>query len=101
MANQVISDICIPRMETSISYRFIQQTLIKMNIGKIRKIVEIPLKNEKDYKRVLITLQWHNFNPRSQIVHQRLEEGKNVKIVYDNPWYWKMVMGRPNKLHIQ
>ena len=90
----IISNVCIPRMETSISNRFVYQILLKLNIGKINKIVEIPLKNEKDFKRVMITIQWHQYNPRSQFVQKRLCDGKNIKIVYDNPWYWKMVAGR-------
>lgn len=94
MTHPVISNVCIPRMETSISYRYIHQILLKLNIGKINKITEIPLKNEKDFKRVMITIQWHQYNPRSIFVQKRLCDGKNIKIVYDSPWYWKMVAGR-------
>jgi hypothetical protein len=96
----IVSDLCIPRIERNISYKYIQQVLFKLNVGKIQSIVEIPLKNEEDYKRVLITVQWHRFNPTSLTVRKRLDEGKSIKVVYDSPWYWKIVEGRssPSRL---
>ena len=39
---------CIPRVENFTNKDFVYKTLCKINAGKIKKIVEKPLKNEKN-----------------------------------------------------
>lgn len=86
--------ICIPRIENHIKKEYIKNKLQGLNLGQILKITETPLRSDADYKRVFISLNWDPRDDRSQYVYDRLKTGENVKLLYDPPWYWKMVASR-------
>ena len=52
--------LCIPRMDTSTSIDFIITTFNRLNLCKINKIIELPLKNTIGYKRVILNVVWHH-----------------------------------------
>lgn len=91
------NSICIPRIDTSIPKSLIVKTFEKLNIGRLEGVIEIPFKDSNRYKRIIVKIEW-NDSDRSKYMLSRLEEGKNVKIVYDlpRPWFWICV---PNRLH--
>jgi hypothetical protein len=80
------STICIPKVETTLSKEYIYKKLCSFNIGRIDRIIEVPLRNDPTHKRLIIKLHWHN---ESQ-VKSHLEEHGDIKLVYDMPWYWKV-----------
>jgi len=90
--NLQVESICIPRVDISISKDFIYNTLSELRIGKIHKIIEIPLRNEFSYKRIIIKIQWNNNESITQNIKKHLYESGSFKIVYDMPWYWKIVL---------
>jgi|UniRef100_A0A6C0DKM7 hypothetical protein len=90
--NLQVESICIPRVDISISKDFIYNTLSELRIGKIHKIIEIPLRNEFSYKRIIIKIQWNNNEPITHNIKKHLYETGSFKIVYDMPWYWKIVL---------
>ena len=52
-------------------------------------------KGEK-YKRVFVHFEyWYN-TEEAQKAKARLEEGKELKIVYDDPWFWKVSINKVN-----
>jgi hypothetical protein len=81
---------CIPRIDASIERSYISNIFSKLNIGYIERINEIPLRNDNTHKRVIIKIQW-NQTPISERIQTRLKADESVKIVYDTPWYWKIV----------
>lgn len=83
--------ICIPRVENVTNKDFVYQTLCKINAGKIKKIVEKPLKNEKNYKRLLIKMSINQHNQTGAYILDRFSKGENIKVVYDNQEYWRVV----------
>lgn len=83
--------ICIPRVENVTNKYFVYQTLCKINAGKIKKIVEKPLKNEKNYKRLLIKMSINQHNQTGAYILDRFSKGENIKVVYDNQEYWRVV----------
>jgi signal recognition particle subunit SEC65 len=85
------NNICIPRMENNIDRKQIFNIFKKLNIGYIEKIIEIPLKNENEYKRVIIKIKWNN-SEQTQKIQTRLQNGEPVNIVYELPWFWKIVL---------
>ena len=87
-----VESICIPRVDISISKDFIYNILSELRIGKIHKIIEIPLRNDFTYKRIIIKIQWNNNEPITQNIKKHLYETGSFKIVYDMPWYWKIVL---------
>jgi hypothetical protein len=86
--------ICIPRIERDTSIEYIKKIFMKLQIGEIIKITETPLKSDNDYKRVFIKIKWNLLQPGSNYMHDRLNSGDNLKIVYEMPWYWKIVASR-------
>lgn len=86
--------ICIPRIEREVSKEYIKNKLKGLNLGTIIKIAETPLKSDIDYKRVFVTLKWDPIDDKSRYVYNRIKSGENVKVLYDPPWYWKMVASR-------
>jgi len=86
--------ICIPRIERDTPIEYIKKIFMKLQIGEIIKITETPLKSDNDYKRVFIKIKWNLLQPGSNYIHDRLNSGDNLKIVYEMPWYWKIVASR-------
>jgi len=89
-----MSSICIPRIESSISKEYIYKTLTDLQIGYIHKITEIPLRNDPTHKRIIISINW-NKNPKSENIQKILANSGCLKLVYDMPWYWKIVTTHP------
>jgi hypothetical protein len=89
-----MSSICIPRVELSVTKDYIYKTLMNLQIGNIEKIIEIPLRNDPTHKRIIIKLNW-NKNSSSLNMQKILRTSGSVKLVYDMPWYWKIVTTYP------
>ena len=88
------TSLCIPRMESKTSKEFILQTMNKLQIGRIEKITEIPLRNDPKHKRVIIKVRWTPSENTTNIL-SRLENDQTIKVVYEWPWFWKMVSTHP------
>lgn len=89
--NKHYASLCIPRISTDIPKEFVYNTLKGINIGYITKLTEIPLKNDPSQKRVMIKI-CYNKNDKSEEIHKQLAENGSIKLVYDMPWYWKIVV---------
>jgi hypothetical protein len=87
--------LCIPKIESSITKDFIHKTLLKLKIGYIQNIIEIPLRNNPNYKRIIIKISWNEKDTSSNNIKNMLFEQGSIKIVYDMPWYWKIVIFHP------
>lgn len=89
--------LCIPRIFGIMSDEYIKNIFQKAKLGIIRRVDIIHRKNERgeDYKRVFIHFnRWFTDNPAAVNARQRLLEGKDIKIVYDNPWFWKVSVSK-------
>ena len=80
--------ICIPRVNSDVSRQKIFEIFSSLRIGFIDKISEIPLKNDETGKRIVIKFRSWVDTPLSQKIKDRLDSNKDIKIVYNNPWYW-------------
>jgi len=83
-------NLCIPRIDSTMSTDYIYKKLCNLNVGKIDKLTEIPLKNDSTHKRILFRVIWKN-NEMSSKMQENLQRYNSVKLVYDMPWYWKIV----------
>ena len=90
--------LCIPRMENMISRDYIFQIFSRLKIGKIEHINEIPLRNDKKHKRVIIRIHWNETTENAKNMLQRLDNKETLKIVHDYPWYWKVVSTAPQNV---
>lgn len=88
--------LCIPRVFANISEVRIRNVFNELSLGQISRIdmIERRADNGDVYKRVFIHFdKWFN-NIDAQTTRQRLISGKDIKIVYDNPWFWKVSANR-------
>ena len=86
-----MNQICIPRMKNEIKREEIYSVFKKLYIGIIERMTEIPLKNDEEHKRVIIRIKW-NDTEQSKNIQTRLINGEPINIVYELPWFWKIVL---------
>jgi hypothetical protein len=82
--------LCIPRVFSNIGEARIRKIFEDISIGRIEEIDII--KGNKN-NRVFIHLTWNN-TPDAQFVRNQVMTGKDVKIIYDEPWYWMISAAR-------
>lgn len=80
--------LCIPRVNKDVKKQKIFEVFGALKVGFIDKITEIPLRNDDTGKRVVIKFRTWVDTPLSQRIMMRLDSGNDIKIVYDNPWFW-------------
>jgi len=85
-----IPSLCIPRVFPNISEARIRKTFEDIFIGRIEKIDII--KGDK-FNRVFVHLSWNNTSD-ALYVRNQVMTGKDVKIVYDGPWFWMVSASR-------
>jgi len=86
-----IPSICIPRVHPKVSKQQILRIFQKLDFGQIEKVDIIYKKGSKgeDYKRIFLHFKSWNEDEYSCLYRDRLLSGKDIKIVYDFPWFWK------------
>jgi hypothetical protein len=89
-----MSSICIPRIDSSIPKDYVYRIINNLQVGNIEKITEIPLRNDPTHKRIIIKINW-NRNIKSLNIQKMLLNTGSIKLVYDMPWYWKIVTTHP------
>ena len=84
--------ICIPRVFNNISDKKIRQVFDELNLGKISRIDIKERKNEKGevFNRVYIHFEKWFWNEDAQTARRKLILGKEIKIIYDKPLFWKV-----------
>ena len=78
----------ISRVDANIPRSKIFETFSNLKIGFIDRIIEKPFNDDSHGKFVIIKFRTWVDTPLSQKILSRFDEGKDIKIVYDNPWYW-------------
>ena len=88
--------LCIPRVFNNITEAKIRDVFNKINVGNIYSIDFIQQTNKKGkpVKRVFINFDYWYFNERSQHMRNQLLSGKEIKIIYDDPWFWNVSIKR-------
>ena len=84
--------LCIPRVFANIGWRRIKRVFIALNWGYIERVDVIP---SGGTKRAFIHFAPEKFT--ASAVLTALREGKQIKIVYDEPWYWNISLSRSPK----
>jgi hypothetical protein len=84
--------ICIPRVFKNISRRRVMAIFVKLNLGDICRIDMVSrfTQDGEQFLRVFVHLKWSE-SPDAQNVRQALlQPNGEVKVVYDEPWFWKL-----------
>jgi len=87
---QQITLLCIPLLETAFTEEYIRNVFYAINITEIPKIIEIPNKTNPRYKRVILYVYLDDTIPIHKCIKTRFQEKKDIKLVYQEPWYWKI-----------
>ena len=88
----VLPSLCIPRTHANIRRERIFAVLRSLNLGWVGRIDVVPKKNDDgtEYVRVFIHFtKWFNNHQTRQFL-ERLDADGHARIVYDEPWYWKV-----------
>ena len=84
--------LCIPRTHANIRRERIFAVLRSLSLGWVGRIDIVPKRNEDgaEYVRVFIHFtKWFNNHQTRQFL-ERLDVDGHARIVYDEPWYWKV-----------
>jgi hypothetical protein len=93
-----IPSLCIPRAFPNINEKRIRQIFMDLDMGEIERIDFVSRKTDdgKMFNRVFIHFKSWKTNGDSVIARERLLNGQDIKIVYDDPWFWKVSAYRSN-----
>jgi len=84
--------LCIPRVYSNISETRIRGIFDDLNLGQLDRIDIVNKNSDKGEKfnRVFIHFRRWNDTENANIARERLLNGKEIKIIYDDPWFWKI-----------
>jgi hypothetical protein len=83
--------ICIPRVFNNIGWRRIKSIFIDLRWGFIDRVDVIPCRGQ--HKRAYVHFapgKWNIRNRDAREALTALQNGDEVKILYDEPWFWKV-----------
>ena len=89
-----IPSLCIPRVFANIDEHRIRRIFDDLDIGVISRVDIVrgkPCSNVKDqHNRVFIHFhRWYN-TMSAESARERLLNGQDLKVIYDDPWFWKV-----------
>ena len=87
-----IHTLCIPRVFSHINESKIRKTFDALNMGIIGRIdiIKPQLQKEQTYNRVFIHYKKWFSEGNATIAKERLLNGQDIKVIYDEPWFWKV-----------
>ena len=83
--------LCIPRIDNTITKKYIYEKIRLLDWGIVSKIIEIPLKTESDKKRIIINLKWNN-KENTNIYKEKILNNETIQVVHNpkEPFYWRI-----------
>jgi hypothetical protein len=87
-----IPSLCIPRVYPNIDERRIRKTFDDLNLGIIERVDIVRKTTEKGEKcnRVFIHFSRWFSSRNADTARERLLNGQDIKVIYDDPWFWKV-----------
>lgn len=87
---------CIPRVFENINELQVREVFEQLDLGELDHIDIIERSSEKGekYKRIFIHFRKWYWNDDAINARHRLVEGKDIKVVYNMPWFWKISANR-------
>jgi len=94
-----IPSMCIPRVYSNIGEGRIRKIFDELNIGVIDHVDIVSKTTEKGerFNRVFIHMDRWFHNSNASVARERLLGGKDIKIIYDDPWFWKVSAFKPGE----
>jgi hypothetical protein len=88
-----VPGICIPRVFSNIDANRVEAIFKELGLGEIDRIVIQQNKSSKEHHKtnhIFVHLKAWSKTTTANEVRQRLLTGDEVKIIYDEPWFWKI-----------
>ena len=89
----------IPRIFNNIGVRRLKQAFISLGWGYVERVDVISVQGG-NHKRAFVHFapgRWNTRNPEAMAALDALRNGQLVKIIYDEPWYWKVGISQAKK----
>jgi hypothetical protein len=82
----------IPKAPSNITHSQIKNVLNNLKIGTIKRIDLVKNHNQPEYQKIFIHFENWIENQKTLFMKQRFEQGKDVKIIYDQKtlFFWKV-----------
>jgi hypothetical protein len=95
--------LCIPRVFPKITQERIYDIFEQLDIGNIIGIDIVPSINQKGdmFNRVFIHFEQFFRNDNATMAAERLYAGNEIKVIYDDPWFWKVSLYRKKENRVQ
>jgi hypothetical protein len=88
--------ICIPRALANVTWKDVKDIFEKLiGVGSIERVDLVRSKNDDQFCRIFVHFRsWPVNKPEIADMRDKLLAGDTIKLVYDNPWFWKCVKSR-------
>jgi hypothetical protein len=88
--------LCIPRVVAGVTKEQVLKIIQNLHLGIIQRIDMIQKKSEKGemFSRVFIHFSKWNDSEVAVQAKERVLSGKDIKVIYDEPWFWKISANR-------
>ena len=98
-----VPSMCIPRVFPNIDEKRVRRIFDELNMGQIERVDIVSKTTEKGEKfnRVFVHFRRWFSNPNADTARERLLNGKEIKIIYDEPWFWKVSAYREPEAKVQ
>jgi hypothetical protein len=94
-SNKVITEpsICIPRTLNNVTWYEVKDIMEELfGKGTIERVDMVQDKRDTQFCRIFIHLRhWPMSDPRIVAMRENLLAGREVKVVHNQPWFWKCV----------
>ena len=98
-SNNTNPSICIPRVFPNIDWKRVKNVFEELGMGEVERVDMVNKVNDKGqkFKRVFVHFKKWNDDPTTRQVKSKLLSGDSVKVVYDDPWFWKVFLSHVPK----
>ena len=88
--------LCIPRVFANLTRERIASVFNQLNLGEIDHIDLVPITSDRGekFQRVFIHFKRWSSNEEAVRARERVLTGSEIKIIYDDPWFWKVSANR-------
>ena len=87
----------IPRVFPNISEERIRGVFEDLGWGTISKIDMVRRVNQNGEKYNLVFVHFESWAKGTDSIQDAFKAGKEVKVTYDNPWYWRLTINTAHK----
>jgi hypothetical protein len=91
-----VPSLCIPRVFQNITKERVAYVFKSLGLGEIDHIDMIPRTSENGdkFQRVFIHFKQWSTSDEAVRARERVLGGKEIKVIYDDPWFWKISANR-------